>query len=86
MSANGVDDDFDPAQPERNTHLRMWTHIVQKGWQVGSVIGTSAVLPIAYYRARALEPALSAAGMAIPAGVVFACAMLLMHSAVRAPA
>ena len=74
MSENGVDEEIDPARPESSTHLRMWTHIVQKGWQVGSVLGTAVVLPIAYYRMRGLDPALSAAGKTLPGGIALACA------------
>jgi hypothetical protein len=71
-NTEGAKTEEDPAHPEQYTHLRMWGHIMQKGWQVGSVIGTMVVLPIALYTTRDTPKSFAAAGRALPAGVLFA--------------
>ena len=44
--------DFDPSQ---NASVKLMTHILEKGLQAGSVIGTGVVLPLTAYRARGSE-------------------------------
>ena len=33
------------AAARKNTLARLWTHVLQKGWQAGSVIGVGIVTP-----------------------------------------
>jgi pyridoxal biosynthesis lyase PdxS len=77
-----ADGDDDPARAEEYTYTRMWAHILQKGFQLGSAVGTGVVLPVMLYRtggfampaAEALNRALSAAGMSTAGGIAFASA------------
>lgn len=51
-TANGVHvnsmaaaDDFDPIQQRMSPSMQVYTHILQKGFQAGSIVGTCAVVP-----------------------------------------
>ena len=61
------DDDFDPNQ---NTHILMWSHILQKGFQGGSLVGSLAIGPALAYRAGQWPVVLSTAGSTALVGVL----------------
>lgn len=63
------EDDFDPLP---NAHVLMWSHILQKGFQAGSLIGTAAVGPVLAYRAGKWTTVVSTAGPAALVGVALA--------------
>jgi hypothetical protein len=74
MSAeSSQNDDIDPAHADEYTHAKMWRHILEKGWQVGSVLGVAVVVPFMMLRYRAdVTTAMSWAGRATPAGIILA--------------
>lgn len=50
-----AEDNFDPSQ---SAALRLYSHILQKGFQAGSIIGVGIVAPILAYRQGSLDLAL----------------------------
>ncbi|KAI3433320.1 hypothetical protein D9Q98_003138 [Chlorella vulgaris] len=52
-SCTDMTEEFDPTldSPARNA-LRVYSHCLQKGWQMGGVIGCAVVAPIVLYRRR----------------------------------
>ena len=69
-------DELDPARADEATYVKMWSHIVQKGFQLGSVAGAGAVVPITLLR-LGLTPdaqriALSNAGKSTIGGILLA--------------
>ena len=82
--------DDDEARAGEYTHAKIWGHIFQKGFQLGSTVGIGVVVPVALVRSGgfkvpstvALQHALQAAGVASLAGVGFASALTLLQPSV----
>jgi hypothetical protein len=66
------EEDFDPYQ---YTTPLMWSHILQKGFQAGSLVGTAAVGPVLAYRAGNWQLILTTAGRAGLIGVALSSAL-----------
>lgn len=62
-----MENDFDPYQ---NAHLLMWSHILQKGFQAGSLIGSVAVGPILGYRSGKWSTVVNTAGRSALVSVI----------------
>lgn len=54
--------DVDPANAGSYPWARMFSHIGQKGWQAGSLVGGALIGPILAYRAGNFEVAVTSAG------------------------
>jgi hypothetical protein len=52
--AQNADDEFDPS---KNAFTHLTSHVLQKGFQAGSVIGVAVVAPIMCYRAKSASMA-----------------------------
>jgi hypothetical protein len=83
MAAATSQDEFDPTQQAMSPTLQVFTHIMQKGFQAGSVVGSCAVVPatVAYrapYRKAGVDQLqlLRRAGVSSAVGVVLICKYL----------
>lgn len=77
MAASTTAADFDPTQQVISPTMQVFTHIVDKGYQAGSVIGACVVVPVtaAYaslYRKQAIDQLqlLRRVGVSCATGVV----------------
>jgi hypothetical protein len=73
-------DEFDPTKQAMSPTFQVFSHIVQKGFQAGNIVGSFTVLPatVAYralYRKTGVDQLqlLRRAGVSCAAGVVLTC-------------
>lgn len=68
-------DEFDPSKDSTLVNgLRLWRHIVEKGFQFGSVIGLAIVVPIVAYKQKKQGVTLQAAAPKLARAQVIAAA------------